>query len=103
MMDNRPAAAQLIELARKHLDQFTLWGAVFYVYNSAQERQLPWATAETLKLAEDALDQAIRSWLGDRLDALSRFRTGRALLEEAAREGRDPLRDALMYLGAIVP
>jgi hypothetical protein len=102
MMDNRPAAAQLIELARKHLDQFTLWGAVFYVYNSAQERQLPWATPETLKLAEDALDQAIRSWLGDRLDALSRFRTGRALLEEAARVGRDPLRDALMYIGAIV-
>ena len=98
MMDNRPAAAQLIELARKHLDEFTLWGAVFYVYNSAQERKLPWATPEALKVAEDAFDQAVRSWLGDRLDALSRFRTGRALLEEAAREGRDPLRDALMYL-----
>src|SRR5258708_32122477 len=97
MMDNRPAAAQLIELARKHLDQFTLWGAVFYVYNSAQERKLPWATPETLKLAEDAFDQAVRSWLGDRLDALRRFRTGRAFLEEAPRDGRDQLLEALMY------
>jgi len=98
MMDNQRAAVQLIEMACKHLEQFTLWSAVFHVYNAVRERQSPWATPETLKLAEDALDHAVVSWLGDRLEALSRFRTGRALIDGAVHEGRDPIRDAIAYL-----
>jgi hypothetical protein len=97
-MDKRQAAVQLIETGRKHLDQFTLWGAVFHVYDAAREHRLPWATPEALRLAEDALDHAVMPWLGDRLEALSRFRTGRALVDEAVREGRDPIRDAMTYL-----
>jgi hypothetical protein len=97
-MDERQRAVELIELARNHPDYLTLWLTVQHVHRLQQEHDLPFATPNTLQLAHDAIDHAVRLWLGDNFDALGQFRTVKALLEEAERQGHDILGDAISYL-----
>ncbi len=97
-MDERKAAVEILELARKHLDKYDLIGAIQHVYQYGRDQGVPWAREDAWHLANDAVDEAIFKWRGRTPEAVRNLPVGRALLEAAQREGRDLIGDAIRHV-----
>jgi hypothetical protein len=85
-MDGKKAAVEILELARKHLEEYGLLGAIQHAYQEAKDRELPWAE-DAWCIAKDAVDEVITA------------RGGNAIPHEAAqREGPDILDEAIRHV-----
>ena len=95
-MDEKKAAAEFLELARKHLVELDLMSAIQRVYQEAKDGGVPWATYDAWWIANDAVDQTIIKWRGQTSEPVPPG--GKALLQAAQREGRDLIVDAIRYV-----
>ena len=102
-MDERKAAVEILQLARKHLkehvDECGLWQAIHHALPSGGFGS---ATDKALSIAIKATDQAVIEWSGQTPEAVRHLPTGRALFEAAQREGHDLFDDAIKARGALV-
>jgi hypothetical protein len=84
-MDEKKAAVELLELARKHLEEYGVMGAIQHVYLLASDRGVPWATEDAWRLADNAVDQVIIARGGNAIPHEAAQREGPALLDDAIR------------------
>jgi hypothetical protein len=91
-MDEKKVAVEILELARKHVEERGYWGSILRAFDEAG---IPWTTGNVSWIANDAIDQAIVKWRGR---APGAFRDLPGLFEAAQREGRDILGDAIRYV-----
>jgi hypothetical protein len=83
-MDERKKAVEFLELARKHLEEYGLFGAIQHVYQEAKDHGLPWAD-DAWRLADDAVDQVLIPRGVNAIPHEAAQREGPALLDDAIR------------------
>jgi hypothetical protein len=82
---HKKKAVELLELARKHLEEYGLLDAIQYVYGLERDRGLPWAD-EAWRIAKEAVDHVMIARGGKAIPHEAAQREGPGILDEAIRQ-----------------